>query len=171
VEQHGDPAGWPVVLMHGFPYDVHCYDLVAPPLVTAGAHVIVPYLRGYGPTRFIDATTPRSGQQAALANDLQDLIDALGVTAPIIAGFDWGGRAACLTAALWPQGVRALSLCRLQRAKHLRRYVAGAARVRTGDVAFMQTMLPGREILRLGPATRDELGAFVIDGRWAVAGL
>lgn len=108
VEQHGDPAGWPVVLMHGFPYDVRCYDLVAPPLVTAGAHVIVPYLRGYGPTRFIDATTPRSGQRAALANDLHDLIDALGVTAPIIAGFDWGGRAACLTAALWPQGVRAL---------------------------------------------------------------
>jgi pimeloyl-ACP methyl ester carboxylesterase len=108
VERHGDPAGWPVVLLHGFPYDVRCYDRVVPLLAGAGAHLIVPYLRGYGPTRFIDPTTPRSGQQAALAADLHELIAVLGLTAPIVAGFDWGGRAACLTAALWPQTVRAL---------------------------------------------------------------
>jgi pimeloyl-ACP methyl ester carboxylesterase len=108
VQQHGDPDGWPVVLLHGFPYDVRCYDQVAPRLAAAGAHVVVPYLRGYGPTRFIDAATPRSGQQAALAADLRGLIATLGLAAPIVAGFDWGGRAACVAAALWPQLVRAL---------------------------------------------------------------
>jgi pimeloyl-ACP methyl ester carboxylesterase len=108
LEQHGDPKGWRVVLLHGFPYDVRCYDQVEPPLAAAGAHVVVPYLRGYGPTRFIDPTTPRSGQQAALAADLRELISTLGLAAPIVAGFDWGGRAACVAAALWPQMVRAL---------------------------------------------------------------
>lgn len=108
VEKHGDPAGWPVVLLHGFPYDPRCYDNVVPALEEAGAHVIVPYLRGYGPTRFTDPSTPRSGQQAALAADLRELINALDLAAPILAGFDWGGRAACLVAALWPQAVRAL---------------------------------------------------------------
>jgi pimeloyl-ACP methyl ester carboxylesterase len=107
-ERHGNPGGWPVVLLHGFPYDPRSYDRVAPALATAGAHVVVPYLRGYGPTRFIDAGTPRSGQQAALADDLHRLIGALGLPAPIVAGFDWGCRAACLTAALWPHDVRAL---------------------------------------------------------------
>jgi pimeloyl-ACP methyl ester carboxylesterase len=107
-ERHGEPDGWPVVLAHGFPYDPRCYDRVAAALAAAGADVIVPYLRGYGPTRFVDAATPRSGQQAALATDLRDLIAALDVSAPIVAGYDWGGRAACLTAALWPQHVRAL---------------------------------------------------------------
>lgn len=108
VEQHGDPKGWPVVLLHGFPYDPRCYDRVAPPLAEAGAYVVVPYLRGYGPTRFIDPTTPRSGQQAALAADLRELVAALGLVSPIMAGFDWGGRAACVAAALWPQMARAL---------------------------------------------------------------
>ena len=108
VERHGSPGGWPVVLLHGFPYDPRCYDRVAPVLAAAGADVVVPYLRGYGPTRFVDASTPRSGQQAVLATDLRDLIDALGLTAPIVAGYDWGGRAACLTAMLWPHQVRAL---------------------------------------------------------------
>jgi pimeloyl-ACP methyl ester carboxylesterase len=107
-ERHGNPDRWPVVLLHGFPYDPRCYDRVAPALAAAGAHVIVPYLRGYGPTRFIDAATPRSGQQAALAADLRRLIGALDLAAPIVAGFDWGCRAACLTAALWPHEVRAL---------------------------------------------------------------
>jgi pimeloyl-ACP methyl ester carboxylesterase len=108
VERHGVPAGWPVVLLHGFPYDPRCYDDVAPALADAGAHVVVPYLRGYGPTRFLDPATPRSGQQAALAADLRALIAALGLAAPIVAGFDWGGRAACLAAMLWPREVRAL---------------------------------------------------------------
>jgi pimeloyl-ACP methyl ester carboxylesterase len=107
-ERHGNTDGWPVVLLHGFPYDPRCFDRVAPILAAAGADVVVPYQRGYGLTRFVDPATPRSGQQAALAADLRELIGALGLTAPIVAGFDWGGRAACLTAMLWPQQVRAL---------------------------------------------------------------
>jgi pimeloyl-ACP methyl ester carboxylesterase len=107
-ERQGSPGGWPVVLLHGFPYDPRSYDSVAPILAAQGADVVVPYLRGYGPTRFVDPATPRSGQQAALATDLRALIDALGLPAPIVAGYDWGGRAACLTAMLWPQQVRAL---------------------------------------------------------------
>lgn len=107
-EQHGNPKGWPVVLLHGFPYDVRCYDRVAPPLVAAGAYVVMPYLRGYGPTRFLDQMTPRSGQQAALGADLRELVAELGLAAPIVAGFDWGGRAACVAAALWPQLLRGL---------------------------------------------------------------
>ncbi len=101
-EEGGDPAGWPVVLLHGFPYDIHAYDAVAPVLAAEGARVIVPYLRGYGPTRFRSAATPRSGQQAALGKDLLDLLDALAIRQAILAGYDWGGRAACIVAALWP---------------------------------------------------------------------
>jgi len=107
-ERHGDQTGWPVVLLHGFPYDPRCYDAAVPPLVEAGADVVVPYLRGYGATRFLDAATPRSGQQAALAHDLAALIEALQLNVPIVAGFDWGGRAACLVAALWPTLVSGL---------------------------------------------------------------
>jgi pimeloyl-ACP methyl ester carboxylesterase len=107
-ERHGRRDGWPVVLLHGFPYDPRCYDEVLPPLVAAGADVVVPYLRGYGPTRFRDDATPRSGQQAALAHDLLALIDVLELRAPILAGYDWGGRAACLVAALWPHRVAGL---------------------------------------------------------------
>ena len=107
-EQSGAEDGVPVLLMHGFPYDPRTYDLVVPLLVTAGCRVIVPYLRGYGPTRFLAAETPRSGQQAALGNDLKELIDALGVRRPVLAGYDWGGRAACVVAALWPDKVRGL---------------------------------------------------------------
>lgn len=107
-ERHGPRTGWPVVLLHGFPYDPRCYDEVVPPLVAAGADVVVPYLRGYGPTRFADPSTPRSGQQAALAHDLLALIDALALDRPVVGGFDWGGRAACLVAALWPERVSGL---------------------------------------------------------------
>ena len=81
-EQSGSEDGVPVLLMHGFPYDPRTYDLVVPLLVAAGCRAIVPYLRGYGPTRFLAAETPRSGQQAALGNDLKELIDALGCAAP-----------------------------------------------------------------------------------------
>ncbi len=108
VERSGSPGGWPVVLLHGFPYDPRCYDEVAAILAGAGADVVVPYLRGYGPTRFVEAGTVRSGQQAALAHDLAELIGALGLTAPIVAGYDWGGRAACLVSALWPEQVGGL---------------------------------------------------------------
>ena len=107
-EQSGSEDGVPVLLMHGFPYDPRTYDLVVPLLVAAGCRVIVPYLRGYGPTRFLAAETPRSGQQAALGNDLKELIDTLGVTGAVLAGYDWGGRAACVVAALWPDKVRGL---------------------------------------------------------------
>jgi pimeloyl-ACP methyl ester carboxylesterase len=104
----GDPTGPPVVLLHGFPYDVHAYDEVAPRLAAGGARVVVPWLRGFGPTRFLDAATPRSGQQAALARDLLTLLDALRIERATLAGYDWGGRAACIVAALWPQRVQGL---------------------------------------------------------------
>jgi pimeloyl-ACP methyl ester carboxylesterase len=107
-EEHGAAGGRPVVLLHGFPYDVRTYDAVAPALAEAGWRVIVPYLRGYGPTRFLSATTPRSGQQAALGHDLLTLLDALGIGQAVVAGYDWGGRAACVVAALWPERVRGL---------------------------------------------------------------
>ena len=97
------PADGPVVLlMHGFPYDIHSYVDVAPMLAAKGCRAIVPYLRGYGPTRFRDKATPRSGEQAAVGADLIALIDALGVQRAVFAGYDWGGRAACAGAALWP---------------------------------------------------------------------
>ncbi|MET0855038.1 MAG: alpha/beta hydrolase [Microterricola sp.] len=102
-ERRGEPGGFPVVLLHGFPYDPRSYDVVAVELAANGADVVVPYLRGYGPTRFRSETSARSGEQAALASDLRDLIDGLGLDQPIVVGFDWGGRAACAAAALWPE--------------------------------------------------------------------
>ena len=104
----GKPHGWPVVLLHGFPYDVHAYDEVAPRLAEKSARVIAPYVRGFGPTRFLAAETPRSGQQAALGADLVALLDALDIESAVLAGYDWGGRAACIVAALWPERVRGL---------------------------------------------------------------
>jgi pimeloyl-ACP methyl ester carboxylesterase len=98
------PADGPVVLLlHGYPYDIHAFIDVAPRLAARGCRVIVPYIRGHGPTRFLDAATPRSGEQAALGADLIALIDALGIQRAVFAGFDWGGRAACVGAALWPE--------------------------------------------------------------------
>ena len=107
-EETGAAAGTPVLLLHGFPYDVHAYDEVAPILASGGCRVITPYLRGYGPTRFLSPDTPRSGQQAVLASDLLALMDALGIARAVLAGYDWGGRAACIVAALWPERVRGL---------------------------------------------------------------
>jgi pimeloyl-ACP methyl ester carboxylesterase len=104
----GTPQGWSVVLLHGFPYDIHAYDEVAPQLAAEGARVIAPYLRGYGPTRFLLPTTPRSGQQAALGDDLRALLDALRIDSAILAGYDWGGRAACVVSALWPERAQGL---------------------------------------------------------------
>ena len=104
----GPANGAPVILLHGFPYDVHAYDDVAARLAAAGRRGIVPYLRGYGPTRFLSADTPRSGQQAALGADLLALMDALEIPKAVLAGYDWGGRAACIVAALWPERVRGL---------------------------------------------------------------
>ena len=107
-ERRGTPGGPPVVLLHGFPYDVRAYDEVVPPLAARGADVVVPYLRGYGPTRFVDPATMRSGQQAALAHDLRALLDALDLAPAVVAGYDWGGRAACLVSMLWPERVAGL---------------------------------------------------------------
>ncbi|MFY9329987.1 MAG: alpha/beta hydrolase [Georgfuchsia sp.] len=108
----GPENGLPVVLLHGFPYDIHAYDAAAHDLAQAGCRVIVPFLRGFGPTRFLAPATPRSGEQAALGRDLLDLIDALRLDRPIVVGYDWGGRAACVVSALWPEKVGGLvSVC------------------------------------------------------------
>lgn len=107
-EEAGPPDGPAVVLSHGFPYDVRAFDEVAALLAASGVRVIAPYLRGFGPTRFTDAATPRSGEQAALAHDLLDLIDALALERPVVAGYDWGGRASCIVAALRPDRVGGL---------------------------------------------------------------
>lgn len=104
----GPEDGDTVLLLHGFPYDVHSYVDVAPLLAEHGFHVVVPYLRGHGPTAFLSPSTPRSGQQAALGADVLALMDALGVERAYLAGYDWGGRAACVTAALWPERVLGL---------------------------------------------------------------
>ena len=107
-DEQGDADGWPVVLLHGFPYDIHAYEEVAPRLTSQGARVITPYLRGYGPTRFLAPTTLRSGQQAALGADLLALLDALQIGQATLGGYDWGGRAACIVAALYPSRARGL---------------------------------------------------------------
>jgi pimeloyl-ACP methyl ester carboxylesterase len=104
----GPADGPPVLLLHGFPYDIHSYIEVAPILADAGFRVIVPYLRGHGDTRFLDNAIPRTGQQAALGHDVIELMDALQIPQAILAGYDWGGRAACVVAALWPERVTAL---------------------------------------------------------------
>lgn len=101
--ESGPADGTPVFLMHGFPYDVHAYAEVAPLLAAQGCRVIVPYLRGFGPTRFLSDQTPRSGEQAALGADLLALMGALRISQAVLAGYDWGGRAACVVAALWPE--------------------------------------------------------------------
>ena len=107
-EEAGPADGAAVILLHGFPDDVRAWDGVVPPLVEAGFRVLVPWLRGYGPTQFRKPATPRSGQQAALGADLLAFMDALGIAQAGLAGYDWGGRAACIVAALWPERVRAL---------------------------------------------------------------
>ncbi|AZE54402.1 Epoxide hydrolase [Pseudomonas synxantha] len=107
-ESHGPIKGEPVILLHGFPYDPRGYDEIAPVLAERGYRVLVPYLRGYGPTRFINTQVMRSGQQAALAKDLLEFMDALSIKQATLAGYDWGGRAACIVAALWPERVRGL---------------------------------------------------------------
>jgi len=107
-DEQGDADGWPAVLLHGFPYDIHAYEDIAPRLASRGARVITPFLRGYGPTRFLSAATPRSGQQAALAADLLALLDALRIERAVLGGYDWGGRAACIVAALYPSRARGL---------------------------------------------------------------
>ena len=102
--------GFPVILLHGFPDDALAFDDVAPPLVKAGYRVLVPYLRGYGPTRFRDAAAPRTAEQAAIGQDVIDFADALRLPRFAVGGFDWGGRAAAIAAAVYPERVRAAVL-------------------------------------------------------------
>jgi len=106
--EHGPADGWPVILSHGFPYDVHAFEEVAPILARAGARVIVPYARGFGPTRFVSAAAMRNGQQAARGLDIIQLAEVLGLNRPILGGFDWGGNASCVAAVLWPERIGGL---------------------------------------------------------------
>jgi len=106
--ERGPADGPPAILLHGFPYDVHAYEAVAGRLADAGVRSLTPYLRGYGPTRFLADETPRSGEQAALGADLLDFMDAIRLDQAVLAGYDWGGRAACVVAALWPERAKGL---------------------------------------------------------------
>jgi len=110
-EARGPDGGLPVLLLHGFPYDVRGYDEAVGLIHAAGYRTIVPYLRGYGPTQFLSAETLRSGQQAALGQDLLDLMNALRIEKAVLGGYDWGGRAACVVSALWPERVHGLVSC------------------------------------------------------------
>lgn len=104
----GPSSGPVVVLLHGWPYDIHSFIDVVPRLVAAGYRTIVPYLRGYGPTRFLSDATTRNGQQGAVAVDILALLDALGIRRATVAGFDWGARTAVIMAAMWPERVKAI---------------------------------------------------------------
>ena len=106
--ESGPAAGPAVILLHGWPYDIHAFDDVVPLLSAKGYRVIVPYLRGYGTTRFLSNDTTRNGQQTALAVDTLALMDALKIQKAIVAGFDWGARSADIVAALWPERVKGL---------------------------------------------------------------
>lgn len=106
--EYGPADGWPCIMGHGFPYDVHAYAEAAPLLAQAGARVLVPWLRGYGPTRFLSADSLRSGEQAALGADLLAFMDSLTIERAVLGGYDWGGRAACIVAALHPERAEGL---------------------------------------------------------------
>ena len=109
-EDSGPPGGFPIILLHGFPDDARAWDGVVPPLVKAGHRVIVPYLRGFGPTTFLDPKAPRMAEQAAIGQDVIDLADALRLPRFAVSGYDWGGRAAAIAAVLHPDRVRAVVL-------------------------------------------------------------
>jgi pimeloyl-ACP methyl ester carboxylesterase len=110
-EQSGPEGGLTAILLHGFPYDIRGYDEAVALINAAGFRTIVPYLRGYGSTQFLSSATTRSGQQAALGQDLLELMDALRIKKAVLAGYDWGGRAACVVSALWPERVHGLVSC------------------------------------------------------------
>ena len=149
--EYGPASGWPCIMGHGFPYDAHAYDQAAPILAQAGARVIVPYLRGYGPTRFLNAETPRSGEQAALGADLLDFMDALKIERAVLGGYDWGGRAACIVAALWPERVVALVSGNSYNIQNIAHAMEPASAARGGG-ALVSVLLPQRA----WPAWPDE---------------
>jgi pimeloyl-ACP methyl ester carboxylesterase len=107
-EEWGEHNGYPVILLHGFPDDVRAWDAVAPELAKTGCRVLVPYLRGFGPTRFLSASTPRMAQQAALGQDVLDFMEALSLSNALLAGYDWGCGAASVASVLQPTRVTAL---------------------------------------------------------------
>jgi pimeloyl-ACP methyl ester carboxylesterase len=107
----GPENGQPVILLHGFPYDARAYDAITAQLVVQGFRCLVPYLRGFGPTRFLSSDTMRSGQQAALGADLLAFMNALSIEQAFLGGYDWGGRAACIVAALWPERLNGVVSC------------------------------------------------------------
>jgi pimeloyl-ACP methyl ester carboxylesterase len=109
-EENGSSSGFPVILLHGFPDDVRAYSEISPVLAKAGYRILVPYLRGYGPTRFREPSAPRMAEQAAISQDLIDFADALQIARFAVVGYDWGGRAASVTCALHPDRVRAAVL-------------------------------------------------------------
>lgn len=104
--EYGPATGPVAILLHGWPYDIHAFEEVAPALAAKGWRVIVPHLRGYGPTRFLSAASKRNGEPAALASDTLALMDALGIKSSVLGGFDWGARTCDIVAALWPERVR-----------------------------------------------------------------
>ncbi|MEM8646687.1 MAG: alpha/beta hydrolase, partial [Pseudomonadota bacterium] len=110
-DEYGPSDGPTAILLHGFPYAPDCYADVAAKLADQGIRSIVPFLRGYGETRFLSSDTPRSGEQAALGADVAALMDALEIPNAVLAGYDWGGRAACIVSALWPERVSGLVSC------------------------------------------------------------
>ena len=110
-EEYGSEADFPIILVHGFPYDVRSFDGAVGPLVRAGYRVLLPYIRGYGQTRFLDSDTPRMAEQAAIAQDLIDFADALNLDRFAAAGFDWGNRAICIAAILQPERISAQVAC------------------------------------------------------------
>jgi pimeloyl-ACP methyl ester carboxylesterase len=120
-ERSGPEKAVPIVLLHGFPYDPRAFDNVVALLNQAGLRTIVPYLRGYGATRLLSPDIPRSGEQAALGQDLLELLDALKIQRAVLAGFDWGGRAACVVSALWPERVLGLVTCTGYNIQHIAR--------------------------------------------------
>lgn len=109
--EYGPSSGTPAILLHGFPYDTKSYDEVADSLVRENVRCLIPYLRGYGPTKFLNDDVFRSGQQAAIAYDLLGFMNALAISKAVLGGYDWGGRAACIVAALWPDRVSGLVSC------------------------------------------------------------
>lgn len=104
----GPKEGQPVILLHGWPYDIHSFEAVTPLLAAKGYRVVVPYLRGHGTTSFLDKKTFRNGQQSVVAQDIISLMDALKIDQAILAGYDWGARTACIIAALWPERCKAI---------------------------------------------------------------
>ncbi|MDR6406392.1 MULTISPECIES: alpha/beta hydrolase [Chryseobacterium] len=104
----GPSSGTPVILLHGWPYDIHSYEEVVPILTAKGYRVITPYLRGFGTTRFLSDKTMRNGQQSAIAMDIINLMDSLKIDKAIVGGFDWGARTADVMAVLWPDRVKGL---------------------------------------------------------------